>query len=97
MAVWSCAVPYDGFHEATGVYSARSAAHCTLIMERLRAQSLQKLCHAQGVPVDFLTRNEQFVSASAQHMPGQVQPDSLHPPLRVSFMPSHAEGDRCII
>ena len=80
---WLCGpvwFPLPAFHEATSVQSARSAAYCTPITEKVRgAISQPKSCHAQGVPVDFLTRNEQFVSASAQRMPGQVQPDSPSP------------------
>ena len=29
-------------------------------------------CDMQGVPADFLTRNEQYVSASSEHRPKQV-------------------------
>ena len=48
--------------------------------------------------MDFLTQNERFVSASAQHMPGQVRPkfiDSLMcPPKR----PSHTgEEERDVL
>ena len=54
-------------------------------------QSWQKHCHAQGVPEDFLTRNEQFASASAQHKPGQVQYKATSP----NNVPSHAGEEGC--
>ncbi|CAK0733351.1 hypothetical protein CVIRNUC_000261 [Coccomyxa viridis] len=50
---------------------------CMLERDSQRRIKMEDICQqpwvAQGLPEDFLTQNEQFVSASAQHMPGQTK------------------------